>query len=191
MFFRIFTSKSKMDTLLDIHSKAVISLNAIENVYIEDSVILSKLRDIVRNGFHASKQYLNQWHNDIVIDIDSVKIGHIDQMIEQQYRIDKEKSHLIESVPLQTELNININNQASNKIIASSSSSSSSNQNHHHRSKFVQMSTPADFRSQWQTVSSISTSPSVTKTTSTMRPTVSANIVRVGTHSTVTLLSER
>jgi hypothetical protein len=89
VFFRIYASKSRLDSLMDIHSKAVITLGAIESVYMDESAILSKLRDVVRNAFRASKSYLSETQGDIVIDADSVKIGHIDQLIEH-FLLDKQ-----------------------------------------------------------------------------------------------------
>ena len=111
VFFRMYAAKSKLDGMLDLHSKAIINLNAIESVYLEDSVILGRLRDIVRSAFRASKSYLNQAHGDIAIDIDSVKIGNIEQMIEHYFRMEKQSD--TESVIAHSNSNVNSHKLAS------------------------------------------------------------------------------
>lgn len=89
VFFRIYAAKSTLDGQLDLHSRAVINLGTIESFNIDDTVILERLRDIVRSAFRSSKVYLASAHGDITIDIDSIKIGHLDQMTEHYFRLEK------------------------------------------------------------------------------------------------------
>lgn len=89
VFFRMYAAKSTLDGQLDLHSRAVINLGTIESFNIDDTVILERLRDIVRSAFRSSKVYLASAHGDITIDIDSIKIGHLDQMTEHYFRLER------------------------------------------------------------------------------------------------------
>ena len=169
VFFRMYAAKGKLDSLLDLHSKAVINLSKIESIYIEDSVILSRLRDIVRSAFRASKLYLNQEHGDITIDIEQIKIGNIVQMTEHYFRLDKQ-SHRENHVPPHTGSNVNSHKTAS--FVTGGSNEPSSQHGHNdldhqkdnHSKKVHRASSPVDSgHPQWLEVSSHTPSTSTPK----------------------------
>lgn len=218
VFFRFYASKVKVDNQLDLHSKAIINLNSIENVYIDDIIILNRIRDLIRSAFRSSRIYLTQMHNDIVIDIDSIKIGHIDQMNELQYRMEnmrRNKESLDDTVVHISSMSSSVMSNVNSHKVANIVTRTDDGPLRDHSSPFErQQSSPSstttpstlvnNVQPQWPLSTSSSTSESAiistsrpsttttTTTTTTMMPTTITTITTTIRHQPkLTFTSER